>query len=104
MNSNSFLSNTVLYDWIPDLEFNSYDLSGLVVPGHELEDECRVVEERLSAFLAIYKKGTLAKPKGLCTTFKYAILESTELALCQKLESQLGGSILVVYAKPLERW
>ncbi|TGL16021.1 hypothetical protein [Leptospira meyeri] len=104
MNSNSFLTSSILYDWIPEFEFNSYDLSDLVVPSQDLEKECIFIEEQLNVCLAVYKKGTLPKPKGLCTTFKFAILESTTLTLCQRLENKLSGNILVVYAKPLQRW
>ncbi|EMJ87561.1 hypothetical protein [Leptospira meyeri] len=104
MNSNSFLTSSILYDWIPECEFNSYDLSDLVVPSQDLEKECIFIEEQLNVCLAIYKKGTSAKPKGLCTTFKFAILESIALSLCQRLENKLNGNILVVYAKPLQRW
>ncbi|MBM9547574.1 hypothetical protein JWG40_11145 [Leptospira sp. 201903074] len=104
MNPNSFLTSSILYDWIPGFEFNSYDLSDLVVPSRDLEKECMFIQEKINAHLAIYKKGTLAKPKGLCTTFKYAVLESPALSLCQTLERKLNGNILVVYAKPLQRW
>ncbi|MDF3819579.1 hypothetical protein P3G55_06695 [Leptospira sp. 96542] len=104
MNPNSFLTTSILYDWIPDFEFNFYDLSDLIVPYPELEKECKVMEDKLNVFFAIYKKGTLAKPKGLCTTFKYAILGSAELELCQNIQNKLAGNILVAYAKPLQRW
>ncbi|EMY59776.1 hypothetical protein [Leptospira terpstrae] len=104
MNPNSFLTKSLLYDWIPDFEFMSYDLSDLVVLSPELELECKIMEDRFPAFLAIYKKGTIAKPKGLCTTFKYANLDPTELDVCQKFEKKLDGDILVAYSKPLQRW
>lgn len=104
MKSNSFLTNTSLYHWIPEFEFNWYDLSDLVVPGPDIEKECIFIEDQLNAFLAIYKTGTLAKRQGLCTTFKYANLESTAFSLCQRLENKLSGNILVAYAKPLQRW
>ncbi|EMY70576.1 hypothetical protein [Leptospira vanthielii] len=104
MNPNSFLTSSILYGWIPDFEFNSYDLSDLVVLDQELEKECKTIEDRFHAYLAIYKKGTLAKPKGLCTTFQYAILESKAFDICQEFEKKLDGNILVVYAKPLKRW
>jgi hypothetical protein len=104
MNSNFFLKKSILYDWIPDFAFHFYDLSELVVLAKELEEECIVIADHLNAFLAIYKKGTRAKPNGLCTTFQYASLDSSELELCQKLEHKLDGDILVAYAKPLQHW
>ncbi|ABZ96040.1 Hypothetical protein LBF_4218 [Leptospira biflexa serovar Patoc strain 'Patoc 1 (Ames)'] len=95
MNSNSFLKKSILYDWIPDFAFHFYDLSELVVLAKELEEECIVIADHLNAFLAIYKKGTRAKPKGLCTTFQYASLNSSELELCQKLDLNLQFSMMM---------
>lgn len=104
MNPNTFLTSSNLYDWIPTWERNSYDLSDLVVPSPDLEKECLFIEEKLNAYLAIYKKDTLAKKEGLCTTFKFADLESTAFEVFQKFENQLNGNIVVAYAKPLQRW
>ncbi|MBM9590779.1 hypothetical protein JWG41_10010 [Leptospira sp. 201903075] len=104
MTPNSFLTKSLLYDWIPDSEFNTYDLSDLVVLDQGLEKECKAMGEQFHTFLAIYKKGTIAKPKGLCTTFKYANLDPKALDVCQKFEKKLNGNILVAYSKPLLRW
>ncbi|PJZ44253.1 hypothetical protein [Leptospira brenneri] len=104
MNRNFGLTNSLLYDWIPEYEFNSYDLSELLVLNEELEKECKSIESEFKIFLAIYKKGTVAKPKGLCTTFKYADLGDKALLTFQKFENKINGNILVAYANPLERW
>lgn len=92
------------YDWIPETESETLDLSELLVVEEFLIDEWEEIERIVDAHLAIYKRDTLAKPEGLCTTFKYADLNASSFQLLQKFEQKLDGRILVAYAKPLQRW
>ncbi|EMJ97089.1 hypothetical protein LEP1GSC194_3986 [Leptospira alstonii serovar Sichuan str. 79601] len=93
-----------MYDWIPSHELNTLDLSELEYLEQNLVDECERLEKEFNVFFAVYKKGTLAKPKGLCTTFKFAKLDQDTCNLIDDFEHKLGKRILVAYAKPLERW
>ncbi|MDV6236812.1 hypothetical protein CH379_014380 [Leptospira ellisii] len=54
-----------MHRWIPNRELNSLDLSELASPERALSEECERIEAKVGAHLAVYKKGTLAKPKGL---------------------------------------
>ncbi|MGE8722970.1 hypothetical protein ACO2KH_16280 [Leptospira terpstrae] len=57
MNPNSFLTKSLLYDWIPDFEFISYDLSDLVVLSPEL-DVCQKFEKKLNGDILVAYSNT----------------------------------------------
>jgi hypothetical protein len=95
---------TRIPDWIPADDRVRLDLSGLAHLDDELDQACRELGDRLGAHVAAYRPGATARPTGLCSLFRYAVLTEANARLLGDAESERHGIIFVAYARPLQRW
>lgn len=87
--------------WIPEDVRGDLDLSEL-----EQEDEAALaardqLERELGAHVAVYRRGSRGRPRGLCERYASASLSSEQVAQLVAAEARLPRHVLVAYASPL---
>ncbi len=95
---------TRIPDWIPAEDRTRLDLSELADLDDALDQACRELGDRLGAHVAAYRPGARARPAGLCSRFRYAVLTAAQSRLIGDAERERHGIIFVAYARPLQRW
>ncbi len=90
--------------WLPKHEAGQVDLSEIAAPSESLEAECARLGQLLGAHVAAYRRDARARPTGLCSRFRYALLDGDQMRCITEAERRHSDVVFVAYASPLTRW
>ncbi len=90
--------------WLPEDEAGQVDLSELAAPSESVKAECARLERLLEAHVAVYRPGARARPSGLCSRFRFALLDDEQMRRLAEAERRQSDVVFVAYARPLTRW
>jgi len=98
-----YFENDFYPAWMPEEMRHLIDLSELAEPTIEIIEEANSLMKQLGENIAVYKSIPKAKPNGLCSFFKAAILQSKQLKSLNETERRLKDYVIVAYTNPLQQ-
>ncbi|OGV53084.1 MAG: hypothetical protein A2X49_17275 [Lentisphaerae bacterium GWF2_52_8] len=98
-----YLENNFYPAWIPKEMRHAINLSELAEPTAQIIEEASLLMEKLGLNIAVYKKMPKAKPNGLCSFYKAAILQVEQFERVNEVERRLKDYVIVAYANPLQQ-
>ncbi|AOP35057.1 hypothetical protein A0128_15115 [Leptospira tipperaryensis] len=104
MSSDPILEHYPFLIYLPEEILKELDLNVLMLPSFRQREKIRELEEKTQSFVALYKKGYVAKGKHLCKTIRSAQLDPDALELIFQWEKKIqkeNETVLVAYHKPI---
>jgi hypothetical protein len=90
--------------WLPADAAGQVDLGELAAPSASVDAERARLERLLEAHVAVYRRDARARPTGLCSWYRYALLDGDQMQCVAEAERRHSDVVFVAYARPLSRW